>query len=147
MKGDRHRELVDNCKISPMGSEGNLSLVTEEWSLAGGIDVSADANLESDVLTVPGGSLLFLILSTSGAGAKLAVQRQIRNVDGSWPLLWVAFDGVKTLAAGAEQGVSKGLPGMLEANARDTRFRLVVSEDIAATAGHHIRMALGFINL
>ena len=77
--GDREVEIETNADISALGSEGELTYRTEIWTIAAATTVAAIDTLETNQLTVPGGSKILSIEIARSWSAQMDLQyRDVR---------------------------------------------------------------------
>lgn len=158
--GSRHMEITRDCKISKMGSEGHLSVITETWNIPPGNLVAGDT-FESDVLVIPGGSRVFQVLVTTAFGAILTFQLRNRESKGtSRGLFRGSWDSVILEAAladlrvgdrvmGINHQVTRMLNNLLDARQMDVQVRLRQSANlIISTQTEEVyKMAIIYINI
>lgn len=140
IKGLRQTRLDEMNKISDMGGEGNLSIITEEWTG----DFADNDTLESDVAIVKGGSAVLQVLATRSVSSIVGIEQRMRNEDGSWPMDWTEILAEDGSAATSERVVPRNHAQMLTTHARDVQYRLKLGSNPAQGT---FRLVLIYINI
>lgn len=148
----------ESGKITPKGQDGSLSVKTAFWK-GGGTAVTTADQYVSDLLTVPGNSLLTSIIVRSNFTAgnmDVRVESQRRNSEGVWKKQdgtdgWDVVSGsdINLNSALVNRHESVSIPDLQGPVAAERRFRLDVktnSSDNPATT-EWLSMSLEFVNM
>ena len=133
--GDREKEIEVSADISAMGSEGALTFKTEIWTIAQATTIAAIDTLESDQLTIPGGSKILSIEIIRSWTAQMDLQyRDVR------PGLAAGFGTWTTLVDETTPSANELVAGrnhaeMLKTLTYTRQFRLQMNAVHTAPAG------------
>ena len=144
--GIREDEVEDKAQISALGSEGQLSFVTETWKVtgvSGGIDrVTANDELESRELKVPGGSKILSVVLTRNQALAAAIQYRdllVNSAFGTWTQLVAGAAGTTELT------VNRNHASLLETLNNHRFFRVKPTATLALAPGITLEATLYII--
>lgn len=153
--GTREVEAINNNVISTVGSEGNLTHVTETW-IPGAKTLPSNDTFESEVLKVPGHSKLldFDVIRNFTGSYNLNVQYQDvgtgtgRNIVTTWADLTTGGDSSNFGATDKEAGPDRNTAHFFTWLQYTRFYRLVIkTNNRAFTATDFIKVMLTYGNI